>query len=196
MKSKGNKYLRFIPSNMLMQQILYFAILLLCVTNVHAGKTWTEITVDSIKVNGNTLLGKQYIDPSNDHYFFRYHVVEINAKCDSIKKSKLMFGINETSPLWKNYWLTAKESKKHINFINSFFQNSTKNSTQQQISHTVRVLVDEDGSCYCSEIITRVKLTDFFPASDLIDLICQIGTFKYTTPLVKNSEHGWYEFNY
>lgn len=185
------------PANNLTQSLLFTIMAFMGIANVHAQESaWDTFVVDSVVVNDNTLIVEKSIDSSNGHYFYEYYVKEIEEKCDSIERNNLEFGCGDNSPLWRNYLLFKEEAGEHINYIHNLFDNEISGLDMNGLHVRVRVLINEDGMSFCRKIHTKVKLTDYFSVSVLIQKICEIGTFRYTSPIVWEPEHGWIEFDY
>lgn len=158
-------------------------------------ETWTSVTVDSVSVGNDILVGRLHSSPKG-RCFYSYYIKSLKEKRDSIHKRKSPFDLYYTTPLYRDYPLFLEEFRKNNDYVIALFENNNKGYTDKQMVLCIYILVDEDGTSFCHEITSRTKLTDVFTASELIGKIRQVGSCRYTTPLVTQPKHGYLELSY
>lgn len=158
-------------------------------------ETWISVTVDSVSVGNETLIGILNSSPKG-RFFYSYYIKSLKEKRDSIHKKKSPFDLYYTTPLYRDYPLFLEEFRKNNDYVIALFENNNKGYTDKQMKLDIYLIIDEDGTSFCHEIVSRIRLTDVFTASELIEKIRQVGSCRYTTPLVTQPKHGYLELSY
>ena len=171
---------------------------LLGIANSHAAqveKSSYEM-VDSVVIDNQTLIGLKQKNIFTGKYFYRYFIKELKSKRWAIWKSKLEYGCGRNAPLWKDYKKYKEEMEKNSSYVKSLFSNNSKGIPFSQFFLVARIIIDEDGSSFCYEITSHIKLTDVFSPKELVVMINNIGKLTFSTPLVIEPDHGYIETAY
>lgn len=171
---------------------------LLGIANSHAAqveKSSYEM-VDSVVIDNQTLIGLKRKNRYTGKYYYRYFIKELKSKRLAIGKSKLEYGCGRNAPLWKDYKKYKEEMEKNSSYVKSLFSNNSKGIPFSQFSLVPLILIDEDGSSFCYEITSHIKLTDVFSPKELVVIINNIGKLTFSTPLVIEPDHGYIETAY
>lgn len=86
--------------------------------------------------------------------------------------------------------------EKNSLYVKSLFSDNPKGIPFSQFSLVPWILIDEDGSSFCYEITSHIKLTDVFSPKELAVIINNIGKLTFSTPLVIEPDHGYIETAY
>lgn len=197
MKTSITNLLRHVPSVYCITLRYILCVTIFAFIDVRQARceTWTSVTVDSVSVGNDILVGRLHSSSKGSH-FYSYYVKSLKEKRDSIHKRKSPFDLYYTTPLYRDYPLFLEEFRKNNDYVIALFENNNKGYTDNQMCLTIYLIIDEDGTSFCHRIRSRIRLTDVFTASELMEKIRQVGSCRYTTPLVTKPKHGYLELSY
>lgn len=145
-----------------------------------------------------TVNGRVLTENNHSSYYGTVYMYTLSDKMsliDSIKQSKLPFGVSTKYPAWKNP-LTIRQAFKdaELHALECFTKYS-KGSSPSEYVLSVEILLNDNGEIICRSIRSSVNLLGIYSAKELISIFDEVGTFRFPSPVVSHPEIGYDMFN-